>query len=76
MKCWNCCAQLASITVATPANVQSSLSQSAQVAPRHRRADTRPGAEEPVVAVGEGRERVFDLLDQRSSQPSSGHTVT
>jgi hypothetical protein len=52
------------------------LRQSAQIAPRDRRAVARPGAEEPAIAVDEGCERVRNPLDQRFAQPSSGHTVT
>ena len=52
------------------------LRQSAQIAPRHRRAVARLGSEEPTIAANEGRESVRDAFDQRSGQPSSGHTVT
>jgi hypothetical protein len=52
------------------------LRQSAQIAPRDRRAVARLAAEEPTAAADEERECVRDPFDQRSGQTSSEHTVT
>ena len=72
MKCWNCCAQSASTTVAIDSNVQSSACAS----PRHRRVVSRAGTEKIAMPVEEGAERTGDVFDQRYGRPSSAHTVT
>ena len=52
------------------------LRQPPQVTARHGRVVSRARAEKMTMSVVEGSERRRDLLDQRSGQPSSEHTVT